>query len=236
MRTALLVAVCVSLLGCQTDARDDDAAVQIDSDKQKLSYSLGFSIGREVVKLMQQQTVDLDTTAYLAGFKAVFTGTDPAIQESHLDSLVAAFRAVAMQRHSQNQSAASSVEKEAGAAFLAENKTREGVVEVASGLQYKVNKKGSGKSPEATDEVTVHYAGRLLDGTEFDSSIKRGEPTTFPLNGVIAGWTEGLQLMKEGAKYEFYIPSDLAYGDRGSPPRIPGGSTLIFEVELISVK
>ena len=234
MRTALLVAVCVSLLGCQTGAGNKDAAVKIDSDKRKISYSLGFSIGKEVVKLMKQQTVDLDTTAYLAGFKSVFTGTDPVIPESGIDSLVTAFQQAAVERHAKNQSSAASVEKEAGTAFLADNKTKVGVVELPSGLQYKVIKKGSGKSPKATDKVTVHYAGRLLDGTEFDSSIKRGEPATFPLNGVIAGWTEGLQLMKVGAKYELYIPSDLAYGDR-SNARIPGGSTLIFEVELISI-
>ena len=124
--------------------------------------------------------------------------------------------------------------KAEGRQFLAENKTKDGVVELPSGLQYKMTREGTGKSPSATDKVTVHYRGTLLDGTEFDSSIKRGKPATFPLNRVIRGWTEGLQLMKEGAKHTLYIPSDLAYGDRGNPS-IPPGSTLIFEVELLKV-
>ncbi|MBQ5723003.1 MAG: FKBP-type peptidyl-prolyl cis-trans isomerase, partial [Muribaculaceae bacterium] len=125
--------------------------------------------------------------------------------------------------------------KEAGEKFLADNKTREGVKVTASGLQYVVEKEGEGAQPTAEDEVTVHYTGRLLNGQVFDSSVQRGEPATFPLNRVIPGWTEGVQLMKEGAKYTFFIPSDLAYGPQGIPNAIPPHSTLIFEVELIKV-
>ena len=126
---------------------------------------------------------------------------------------------------------------EKGEAFLKENAAKEGVKTTASGLQYKVLKEGTGKSPKATDTVEVHYKGTLLDGTEFDSSYKRSAPATFPLNRVIPGWTEGVQLMKEGAKYQFTIPSKLAYGESGTPGGpIPPNSTLIFEVELISVK
>ena len=125
--------------------------------------------------------------------------------------------------------------KEVGQKFLAENKLKEGVKETASGLQYVVEKEGTGAQPSATDEVTVHYTGKLLDGTVFDSSVSRGEPATFPLNRVIPGWTEGVQLMKEGAKYTFFIPSDLAYGPQGVPNAIPPHSTLIFDVELIKV-
>lgn len=124
---------------------------------------------------------------------------------------------------------------EKGKKFLEKNKSKAGVIETASGLQYKVITEGSGESPIATDEVTCHYRGTVISGDEFDSSYEKGQPATFPLNGVIRGWTEGLQLMKEGAKFEFYIPSNLAYGSAGSPPRIGPFETLIFEVELIEV-
>jgi len=128
-------------------------------------------------------------------------------------------------------------ELEKGEAFLKENAKKEGVKTTASGLQYKVLKEGTGKTPKATDTVQVNYRGTLIDGTEFDSSYKRGEPIEFPLNGVIKGWTEGVQLMKEGAKYQFTIPSKLAYGERGTlGGPIPGNATLIFEVELLKVK
>ena len=122
-----------------------------------------------------------------------------------------------------------------GAAFLAKNKKNDGVVETASGLQYQILEPGEGENPKATDSVTVHYRGTLLDGTEFDSSHKRGQPATFPLNGVIAGWTEGVQLVKPGGKIRLFIPSSLAYGDRGAPPTIKPGAALIFDVELISI-
>lgn len=125
--------------------------------------------------------------------------------------------------------------KEAAKKFLDENRGKEGVKETPSGLQYMVEKEGTGMRPSAADEVTVHYTGKLLDGTVFDSSVNRGEPATFPLNRVIPGWTEGVQLMKEGAKYRFFIPSDLAYGAQGIPNAIPPHSTLIFDVELIKV-
>ncbi|CAM2010713.1 Peptidyl-prolyl cis-trans isomerase [Acanthopleuribacter pedis] len=125
--------------------------------------------------------------------------------------------------------------KQEGLDFLAENGKKDGVVTTESGLQYRVIVDGRGNSPKATDVVRVHYAGRLIDGKEFDSSYKRGTPAEFPVNGVIAGWTEALQLMKEGAKWEVYIKSDLGYGDRGYPGAIPGGAALIFEVELIEV-
>ena len=123
-----------------------------------------------------------------------------------------------------------------GEAFLAANKNKEGVISLPNGMQYKVITMGTGKKPKATDTVTVHYQGTLIDGKEFDSSFKRGEPATFPLNQVIKGWTEGLQLMPVGSKFQFFIPSELGYGDRGAGQLIQPNSTLIFEVELLSVK
>jgi FKBP-type peptidyl-prolyl cis-trans isomerase FklB len=126
--------------------------------------------------------------------------------------------------------------KKDGAAFLAENKKKEGVVTLPSGLQYKIITQGTGNTPKATDTVTVNYRGSLVDGTEFDSSYKRGQPATFPVNGVIKGWTEALQLMKEGAKWQLFIPSDLAYGEKGAGNVIGPNATLIFDVELISAK
>ena len=136
----------------------------------------------------------------------------------------------------QKQNSIMDKEKAKGAAFLAENKKKEGVVETASGLQYKVVKMGTGAKPTATDKVKVHYHGTLLDGTVFDSSVERGQPITFPLNQVIAGWTEGVQLMPVGSKFIFYIPSNLAYGDRAAGDKIKPGSTLIFEVELLDIE
>ena len=126
--------------------------------------------------------------------------------------------------------------KAEGEAFLAENKKKEGVITLPSGLQYKVIKAGTGKKPKATDTVTVHYQGTLIDGKEFDSSYRRGQPVTFPVNGVIPGWTEALQLMEEGAKWQIFIPSSLAYGDRGAGRDIGPHATLIFEIELVSIQ
>jgi FKBP-type peptidyl-prolyl cis-trans isomerase FkpA len=149
----------------------------------------------------------------------------------HSVALVAALAFSTMSLHAQDTA------KEKGEKFLKENATKEGVKTTSSGLQYKVLKEGEGKQPKATDTVQVHYKGTLIDGTEFDSSYKRGEPIAFPLNRVIPGWTEGVQLMKEGSKYQFFIPSNLAYGERGTPGGPIGpNETLIFEVELLKVQ
>lgn len=139
------------------------------------------------------------------------------------------------QKQMEKMTKASEPNKQAGLQYLEENKKQPGVTQTQSGLQYKVIKEGNGKTPTAKDQVTVNYEGKLLDGTVFDSSFERGKPATFPVTGVIPGWTEGLQLMKEGGSYELYIPSDLAYGDQGTQG-IPGGSTLIFKVDLIKVE
>lgn len=213
-------------------------------ERQKLNYSLGYAVGRDIINGLRRNTgVEIDPDAFSLGVKDRVTKTDARMAEEEVAAAVAAFKQKMFARQQEQMKARGArpnigemamKNKEEGRQFLAENRTKDGVVELPSGLQYKMTREGTGKSPSATDKVTVHYRGTLLDGAEFDSSIKRGKPATFPLNGVIRGWTEGLQLMKEGAKYVFYIPSHLAYGDR-SIPRIPPGSTLIFEVELLKV-
>ena len=191
----------------------------------KLSYAWGLAMGQQ---LLGMGVKNLNVDDYMAAVKAVLEGAEPALPLEEAQTLI--------NEYLQNlETEATKAAKEAGEKFLADNKTREGVKVTASGLQYVVEKEGEGAQPTAEDEVTVHYTGRLLNGQVFDSSVQRGEPATFPLNRVIPGWTEGVQLMKEGAKYTFFIPSDLAYGPQGIPNAIPPHSTLIFEVELIKV-
>lgn len=191
----------------------------------KLSYAWGIAMASQ---LKGMGVKDLDINDYADAVKAVFEGKELAVEPKEAQTLINNYLMDLQQK-------ASKLAREAGEKFLEENGKKEGVHTTASGLQYVVEKEGTGKSPKATDEVTVHYTGRLLDGHVFDSSVSRGEPATFPLNRVIPGWTEGLQLMKEGAKYVFFIPSDLAYGAQGAGNDIPPHSTLIFEVELIKV-
>ncbi len=191
----------------------------------KLSYSWGLAMGQQ---LRGMGVKDLNIEDFTNAVRCVFENKEPEVKPEEAQQVINAYL-------QELEAKATKVAKEAGAKFLEENAKNEGVKVTASGLQYTVEKEGTGASPKATDEVTVHYTGRLLDGTVFDSSVSRGEPATFPLNRVIPGWTEGVQLMKEGGKYMFFIPSELAYGAQGIPNAIPPHSTLIFEVELIKV-
>ena len=192
-----------------------------------LSHQLGMLLGTSV-KSQGLPVTDYD--AFTKGLKAAIEG---AATPADLQRAQAAVEA----HMSKAQAGKSAAAKSEGEAFLAENKTREGVTTTASGLQYEVLKPGDGsRHPKATDKVTVHYTGKNLDGSVFDSSVERGQPATFGLNQVIAGWTEGVQLMTPGAKYRFYIPSDLAYGERGAGSDIAPGATLMFDVELISIQ
>ncbi len=191
----------------------------------KLSYAWGLAMGRQLQGMGMKE---LGIDDFKDGVKSVFDGSEPAMSVEEAQKMIQDYL-------SDLQTKAEETAKAAGKQFLEENKKNADVRETASGLQYVVEKEGEGASPAATDEVTVHYTGRLLDGTVFDSSVNRGEPATFPLNRVIPGWTEGVQLMKEGAKYTFFSPSDLAYGPQGIPGAIPPHSTLVFEVELIKV-
>ena len=192
--------------------------------KDKVAYALGTSIG---LQLQQMGANELDITDFSQGVKDALAGS-PVMERAEIEAVINEF----FTRKSQEQAAKA---KEEGARFLAENAKKEGVVTLPSGLQYQVLREGTGKKPKATDQVRCHYEGTLINGTVFDSSYKRGEPAVFGLNQVISGWTEGVQLMQEGAKYRFFIPYNLAYGERGAGQQIPPFAALIFDVELIEV-
>ena len=198
----------------------------------KLSYALGLGIGRQ---LSQMGAEDLNIDDFAQAIKDIIAGNDLQVTDQEAQSIVTEF----FQQQEAKQRAAASEKykdnKDKGEAWLAEKAMEEGVVTLPSGLMYQVLNEGTGKKPTAADTVECHYEGRLIDGTVFDSSYKRGESATFPLNGVIAGWTEGVQLMSEGAKYRFFIPYQLAYGERGAGQAIPPFAALVFDVELIKV-
>ena len=199
----------------------------------KLSYALGLSIGRQ---LSQMGVAELNADDFAQAVKDMIDGKESQIPTNEAQQLLGEY--FRQQEEKQHAEAAEKYKgaKSEGEKYLTENAKKDGVITLPSGLQYQVLQEGNGKSPKATDKVVCHYEGMLVDGTMFDSSIQRGEPATFPLNGVIAGWTEGLQLMKEGAKYRFFIPYHLGYGERGAGASIPPFATLIFDVELIEVK
>src|SRR5437660_3462299 len=200
---------------------------QLKDQKDKVSYSIGLNIGFN----LNRQNVQINPDVLAAGIKDAIAGK-PQLNADQVKEVMATFEKDMQQK----QKAAGEKNASEGAKFLEENKKKEGVKATASGLQYKAIKEGTGPQPKETDTVTVNYRGTLINGTEFDSSYKRGQPATFPLNGVIKGWTEGLQLMKTGSKYQFFVPANLAYGDHSPSPTIPPNSTLIFEVELISIQ
>lgn len=198
----------------------------------KLSYALGIGIGRQ---LAQMGADSLNIDDFAQAIKDIIGGQSLQVSDSEAQQLVNSF----FQEQEAKQRAAAvekgKAVKEAGEKFLAENAKKDGIITLPSGLQYQVLKEGNGKSPKATDRVKCHYEGTLIDGTMFDSSIQRGEPAVFGLNQVIAGWTEGVQLMQEGAKYRFFIPYNLGYGEHGAGASIPPFAALVFDVELIEV-
>jgi len=199
--------------------------------KDKESYSLGYQFGQS----LKAQGVDIDLDIYAAGIRDSLGGKEPRMSQEEIRATVANLRqrVAAVQQKALKEQADKNYKE--GEDFLIDNARKEGVKSLPSGLQYKILRPGSGRAPKAADTVTVHYRGTLINGSEFDSSIARGQPQTFKVDGVIPGWTEALQLMKEGDKWQIFIPANLAYGEKGAPPRIPPNSTLIFEVELISV-
>lgn len=202
------------------------------SQKDKVSYIIGLNIGTN----FKQQFVEIDTDLLLKGIKDALAGTTPLIGEKEAQEIMQAFQKEMIAKQTERAKQVGEKNKKDGEAFLAGNKKKEGVKTLASGLQYKILKEGTGKNPKATDTVVVHYRGTLINGKEFDSSYKRGEPITFAVGGVIPGWVEALQLMKVGAKWQLFIPSKLAYGEADRSADIGPNSTLIFEVELLKIK
>ena len=192
----------------------------------KVSYALGLGIGRQ---LSQMGATEIVADDFAQAIKDIVSGAEHKISDSEAQTIVNKF-------FEEKQAAQAGAAKSEGENFLAENAKKEGIIVLPSGLQYQVLKEGTGKQPKATDQVECHYEGTLINGQVFDSSYQRGQAATFSLNQVIAGWTEGVQLMKEGAKYRFFIPYNLAYGERGAGQSIPPYAALIFDVELLAVK
>ena len=223
----LLLALSASLMTAVT-ARAQDAPKKPESLAERISYSYGLMIARQLT----ERGIEIDLDQFNAAFKSVVAKAEPLLTEEEVS---AAFSENQKLLDEKNATGADKANLEAGKAFLAANAKKEGVKTTASGLQYEVIKAGDGAKPKATDEVTVHYHGTLIDGKVFDSSVERGEPASFPLNRVIPGWTEGVQLMPQGSKYRFFIPYDLAYGERGTGADIKPYSALIFEVELLGI-
>ncbi len=220
-------------------AKKEITKADLKTEDDKVSYSLGFSMGSN----FEKNELKMNLEIFQKGIKDGFTGSKQILNEEEIEKTMMAFQqkmrakkqAEYMKKMGERKKQGEA-NKEKGGKFLEGNKTKEGIITLKSGLQYKILKKGTGASPKATDTVKCHYKGTTIDGKEFDSSYKRGEPATFALNRVIKGWTEGLQLMKEGGKWQFFIPSELAYGERGSGPDIGLNEVLIFEVELLGIE
>lgn len=235
---AMLVTSVIGLSACQQQKADPMLVedVKLETDEQKQSYAIGSNMGNFLQQNLEQQEemgITFDKELIVKGFIASIQEKGQ-LTEEEVQAALETLKTRTEEAMQAKAEADAEEAKEKGQAYLAENAKREGVTVTESGLQYEVLEAGEGESPKAVDTVKVHYKGTLLDGTEFDSSYSRGEPAVFPLNRVIAGWTEGVQLMKEGAKYKFHIPSDLAYGARAAG-KIPSHSTLVFEVELLEV-
>jgi FKBP-type peptidyl-prolyl cis-trans isomerase FklB len=218
MKLRLIVVLGVLFLVSQVSAQEN---LVLKNQKDKVSYIIGMNIGND----LKRQSIDISPKILAEGVQQALAGSKPLLTEQEIQETMMAFQKEMMAK-----------QKERGDAFLAENKKKEGVKTLPSGLQYKVIKAGTGKKPKLNDTVMTHYRGTLIDGTEFDSSYKRGQPVSFLVSGVLPGWTEALQLMEEGAKWQLFIPSNLAYGERGAGGIIGPNATLIFEIELVSIQ
>jgi FKBP-type peptidyl-prolyl cis-trans isomerase FklB len=229
MKRPLIIVLTILILAVQALAQGDPA---LKDEKEKISYSVGVEIGTTLKK----QGIDIAPDVLTRGIRDALSGAKTLMTEEEIIETLTNFRKEFIAKKQELAKQQAEKNKKEGETFLAENGKKEGVKTLPSGLQYKVIKPGSGKKPKGEDTVTVHYRGTLIGGTEFDSSYRRGKPATFPTNRVIPGWTEILQLMEEGAKWEVFIPSSLAYGERGAGDEIGPNATLIFEIELISIQ
>ncbi|KAF7767334.1 FKBP-type peptidyl-prolyl cis-trans isomerase FkpA [Pseudoalteromonas undina] len=237
IKLSLIAASVLALTACNQEAKKEQADVKLDTVAQQQAYGIGASVGNFLNKDLADKKeigIELDQALLMRGFEDALAG-NAKIDEEKIREVLTALDESVRTKQEEKAKVESEKSKVEGEKYLTENAKKEGVMVTESGLQYEVMSEGEGAKPVATDVVKVHYKGTLLDGTEFDSSYSRNEPTTFPLNRVIPGWTEGLQLMTVGSKYKFTIPSDLAYGDRDLG-KIPANSTLIFEVELLEIQ
>jgi FKBP-type peptidyl-prolyl cis-trans isomerase len=200
--------------------------------KDQVSYAIGMNVG----KGLHRESIDVDPNVILQGLKDAMSGAKPMMTDEQAQQTLTQLQSEVREQEEVKRKQQAVTNQQAGEKFLAENKTKPGVIALPSGLQYKIIKQGTGPKPTITDVVTCNYKGTLIDGKEFDSSYKRGEPATFPVRGVIKGWTEALQLMPVGSKFELYLPPDLAYGEHGAGADIGPNETLVFEVELLSIK
>jgi FKBP-type peptidyl-prolyl cis-trans isomerase len=202
------------------------------TDKDKVSYALGMNLGAN----LKRDSIDIDTAILVRALKDTVAGGKTLVTESEARAALTQLQTQVRGKQMEKMKLAGEVNKKEGDSFLAANKTKDGIVTLPSGLEYKILTQGTGPKPAATDTVVCNYRGTLINGTEFDSSYKRGQPATFPVTGVIKGWTEALQLMPVGSKWQLFLPAELAYGERGPSPEIGPNSTLVFEVELLSIQ
>lgn len=227
-----LVALCLASMMTTAFAANDTKATSLNGKEEKVSYSIGVDIG----KSFHEQNISVNEKAFLAGVRDGQKNKPELMTDAEIRETLLALQTELMEKQKEATKKVAMKNKTDGDKFLEENKKRGDVKVTNTGLQYRILSEGKGDSPKATDQVKTHYRGKLIDGTEFDSSYARGEPVTFPVNGVIPGWTEALQMMKPGSKWELFIPSNLAYGEQGIGDVIPPNSVLTFEVELISVE
>ena len=229
MKFKFVAVIGIVLWASQAGAQENPV---LKNQKEKISYIIGVNIGTNFKK----QEIDVDPDILTRGIKDGISGAKPLLIAQEVQDIMGSFEKEMIAKQEERKKTIGAKNQKEGDNFLAANQKKEGVQTLPSGMQYKVIKAGTGQKPKLTDTVTTHYRGTLIDGTEFDSSYKRGKPATFQVNGVIRGWTEALQLMEEGAKWQLFIPSTLAYGDRGAGQMIGPNATLIFEVELISIQ